>query len=122
MSDLNPGCQDGNPPVEPLFATARSSAMMSTEGLMPAPIRRLSITEFVRSPGPALRHVRAGEEVEITSHGKVVASIIPRSAVRTTSILDDLAAWRAQFPEIEDAPFEGLGELRDPSAPREVIW
>ena len=89
---------------------------------MPKPLRRLSITEFERSPGPALRRVRAGEEVEITSHGKVVASIVPRPQVASSSLVDELAAWRASYPGLEDDPFGAPDELRDPSAPRDVVW
>ena len=90
---------------------------------MPAAARRVSVTRLARAPRETLRLVQQGEPVEITSHGRVVARLVPvEPSTEAPALRALLKQWRAEHPELPDDPFAGAEALRQQSPPREVEW
>ena len=61
----------------------------------------MSVREFNASVSKAIALVEAGETIEITKHGKVVAKLCPQRPVRD-------AAWQAKYDEMIAVMRRGL--------------
>jgi len=83
----------------------------------------LPVSQITGPAATAVQRARAGETTEVTSKGRVVAFIVPaRAAAPTRPLHEDLRAWRARYPQLDDDPFGDVTALRDTAAPRDVTW
>jgi antitoxin (DNA-binding transcriptional repressor) of toxin-antitoxin stability system len=74
-------------------------------------------------PAQVAAELRRGVAGAVTSRGRRVAMIVPEARqIAGTTFVEAAAAWRARHPELPDDPFEGAGDVRVHSPPREVDW
>lgn len=69
----------------------------------------VNVTQFRQQLPAYLRKARAGAEVRITSHGKVIARLVPE-ADAAAAALERLAALR------------GKGVIADAESPIDEVW
>jgi prevent-host-death family protein len=65
---------------------------------------QISLTELRRTPGPALDHVRAGEEVVITEDGIPMGRIVPVG--RPSRYAELVAAGVIRPPSVPGSPLD----------------
>lgn len=82
----------------------------------------LGIAEARRRFREVLDRVLAGESVEITRRGRVIAVVSPPPRTDAGPFVDEVLSWRAAW-QVEDWPEDDpFGDLREPSLGRSSPW